>query len=297
MAMMGVRYPRYCPYTITQNPDGTETETLGVGKVMGKATVVNLTYNSEAAELAGDDGIAESVSPITGGTIENGLTDLLPTAKAEILGHELTETGGIIARADDSAPYMRVGFIGMHVIDGETKYKVIVNYRVKYSEPGPQYTTKDRTITLSGTTINGTIMRSADGLIYQEEFFDTVPAALVFLNEKLNITAGSIPELTATFSPTDGAADVPVGAGITITASNPIDHGGKEIVLYNNQNNTIVAVTRSIDATKKMITITPKQPLENATSYILSAGGLTDAYGQQLTGAAVIEFTTTAGSN
>nr|DAY51539.1 MAG TPA: tail tube protein [Caudoviricetes sp.] len=293
--MMGVRYPRYCPYTITQNPDGTETETLGVGKVMGKATVVNTTYNSEAAEIAGDDGIAESVSPITGGTIENGLTDLLPSAKAEILGHELTETGGVIARADDIAPYMRVGYIGMHVIDGENKYAVWINYRVKYSEPSPQYTTKGRTITLSGTTINGTIMRNADGIVYQEEIFDTVPAALTFLNEKLNITAGSIPEFTATFSPADGASDVPVGTSITITANNPVDHGGKEIVLYNNQINTVVPVTRSIDATKKIITITPKQALENATNYILSAGGLTDAYGQQLTGAAVIEFTTVAG--
>lgn len=293
MAKIGVRFPRYCPYTVTQNPDGTETEVLSVGKVMGKATSVNVTVNAETQRQAADDGDAEVVSEFTGGTIANGLNDLVDTVESELLGHELTEDGELIARSDDNAPYVRVGFVGSHLLNNKRLYKVIVYMRAKYAPPSAEYTTKGQTITFGDVTLNGALMRNSDGVWKREKTFETESAALAYLNEMLNMPSSTPDPFTAAFEPANGAVDVPLNQAIVITLSNVVDHGGNSVVVINTATNANVPITRTIDATKKIITVTPKAALLPETKYILTTGNLTDAYGQTVSGAAAIEFTTT----
>lgn len=288
MAKIGVRYPRYCPYTITQNPDGTETENLGTGKVMGKATSVNVTINAEAQTQYADDGPAEVVAEFTGGTIADGLNDLVDTAESELLGHEIDEDGVLIARSDDNAPYVRRGHVGSHLLNNQRLYKATVYMRVKYSPPSAEYTTKGQTINFGDVTLNGALMRNADGEWKQEKTFDNQAAAVAWLNEMLNI-GGTPPEFTLTSVPANGATGASKTDPIVITFTNVIDHGNATLV--NASTNAVVSATKAFDGTKKILTITPAAALGANTEYLVVLD-VTDAYAQQLS--AVISFTTGA---
>lgn len=288
MAKIGVRYPRYCPYTIVQNPDGTETEVLGTGKVMGKATSVNVTVNAEIQRQAADDGDAEVVAEFTGGTIANGLNDLVAGVESELLGHELAEDGELIARSDDNAPYARVGFIGSHLLNNQRLYKATVYMRAKYSPPGAEYTTKGQTVTFGDVTLNGALMRNADGVWKKEKTFTTQSEAVAYLNNLLNM-GGEPPELTYTSVPAAGATGASKADPIVITFANVIDHGNATLV--NAATNAVVPAAKSFDGTKKVLTITPNAALSAETEYLVVLD-ITDAYAQNLS--AVINFTTEA---
>ncbi|MDE4542260.1 major tail protein [Thermoanaerobacterium sp. R66] len=104
--------------------------------------------------------------------------------------------------------------------------------------------------------------------------------------------AGSPAAITLVSStPTDGATDVSSTAPITLTFSNPIE--SEAVTLINSTNGNIVAVTKSLDVTKKILTITPTAALSATTKYIVSIAGVVDAYGQALA-ATAIDFTTAA---
>lgn len=91
--------------------------------------------------------------------------------------------------------------------------------------------------------------------------------------------------------PADAATNVSKTAPITITFSNPIE--SEAVTLIDSTNGDIVAVTKSLDATKKILTITPTAALSATTKYIVSIAGVVDAYGQALA-ATAIDFTTAA---
>ena len=287
MAKIGVRYPKYCPYTVTQNADGTETETLGTGKVMGKAMGIDTTINADAVDQFADDGIAENTSEFTGGTIKNELNDLIDSAAAEILGSTITD-GELISNSDDNAPYMRHGFIVPKVLNNVKLYRAITYMRVKYAPPSESFNTKGKSIAFGSTTISGTIMRNKDKQWKREKTFDTEAAALAYLNEKMNIT-GTHDALTLTPVPANNATAVAVGSAITLTFNNPIDHGNAALI--NATTDAVVQSTKAFNGGKTVLTITPTSALTAATKYAVVVAGMADAYGQSLPDT-VIKFTT-----
>lgn len=290
MAKIGVRYPRYCPYTVTQNPDGTETETYGIGKVAGKATEINTTVNAEAVQQYADDAIAEASAPFTGGTVALGTNDLLDSVEAELCGHTINEDGVLIANADDEAPYVLFGFIYPAILSGIKKYGVRCYKRVKFAPPGDDLQTKGQTLAFQSVTISGTLMQNKDGDWKHQKLCDTLEQAMGYLNTWLHMPS-SHDALTCTPTPADAETGVEADANVVLTFNNPIDHGNA--VLVKASDNSIVAAAKTFNGAKTVLTIDPTASLTASTQYAVILTNMTDAYGQTLADT-VYTFTTGA---
>lgn len=290
MAKIGVRYPRYCTYTVTQNADGTETETLGTGKVAGKATEINTTVTANSVMQYADDAISEASAPFTGGTVAVGLNDLVDTAEAELCGHVIDGNGILTANADDEAPYVVFGFVYPALVSGVKKYGVRCYTRVKFAPPGDDLKTKGQNLEFAGVTINGTLMENKDGDWKKQKLCDTLDQAMALLNTWCNMPS-SYDALTCTPVPADAATSIAVDANITLTFNNPIDHGNA--VLVKTSDDTIIASAKTFNGAKTILTIDPTANLSNSTEYAIVLTSMTDAYGQTLADT-VYKFTTVA---
>lgn len=290
MALIGVRYPRYCPYTIQQQEDGSELEILQTGQVMGKATRVNVTINAEAVTQYADDGPAEVVTEFNSGTVQNDLNDLTAQTEADLLGKTLSD-GEIISSGDDNPPYCRVGWVESRILNNARSYIGQVFLRAKYSPPSKDLQTKGQTITFTGASLTGTLMLNADGNYERHKQFATVAEALAYVDQLCNM-GGTPPELTVTTSPENDASDVGVSSPIVATFSNIIDHGNA--ALFDATTYAAVPFTSAFDSTKKILTVTPSAPLTASTKYLFTLTGVTDAYNQTMENTA-ITFTTAAG--
>lgn len=287
MALIGVRYPRYCPYTIQQQEDGSELEILKPGKVMGKATRVNVTINAEPVIQYADDGPAETVTEFNNGTLQNDLNDLTNDVEADLLGKTYSD-GEIISGGDDNPPYCRVGWVESRLLNNNRRYIGQVYLRAKYSPPGKDLQTKGQTITFTGATLSAALMLNADGNYERHKDFATVQEALAYVDQLCNM-GGTPPELTVTTDPTNNASDVGLSDTITATFSNIIDHGNA--ALFNATTYDPVAITQEFDGTKKILTVTPTENFTASTKYLFVLTGVTDAYNQVLKDTA-ITFTT-----
>jgi hypothetical protein len=122
-----------------------------------------------------------------------------------------------------------------------------------------------------------------------------------------NIAISSIADVTApipTFDPTNGATDIIITATPIITFNEPVrktdgnalensDLGGLVTFRKTNSGGDPVPFSATIDATKKVITVTPTSSLENSQLYYLAMGAVEDASGNEST-ASNITFTTIA---
>lgn len=290
MAWIGVRYPRFCPYNVQIQEDGSELEVLGTGKVMGKAMRINITISADPVIQYADDGPAEVVTEFNSGTITNENNDLIASVEAELLGHTLQD-GEIIAKADDNPPYCRVGWVESRILNNVRSYVGQVYMRVKYSPPGKDLQTKGQSITFTGATLNGTIMLNADREYERHKDFATLNEAIAYIDNLLNM-GGEIPELTVTTVPANDATGVALDADVVATFSNVIDHGSA--ALFDATTYNPVAATSSFDSTKKILTVSPEENLTASTKYLFVLTGVVDAYNQALEDKA-ITFTTGAG--
>jgi phi13 family phage major tail protein len=103
---------------------------------------------------------------------------------------------------------------------------------------------------------------------------------------------GSPASFTLSSSPADAATGVAVDANIVLTFSNALA-GGREtgITLVNADTYAPVAVARSINAARKIVTLNPSSNLGATTDYIVVVHDVFDIHGQQLTDT-VVNFTT-----
>ena len=290
MASKGCRYPKVCPYTVTENSDGTETETYGVGKAFGKAANSDMTINAAPVNYYANDGIAESVSEFTDGTIKHEADTLVDSVEAEALGHIIDENGVMISGSDDSPPYEIYSVIVPQRINGVNKYLAVVLTRVQWEPQSGSYKSKEKSTTLSGTTINGTIMKNKDNTYMKKKMFDTEAQALAWQATECHMPS-SHDTLTCTPVPADAATNIAITANITLTFNNPIDHGNA--TLQNATTHAIIASTKTFNGGKTVLTIDPSASLTASTAYVITVTGMTDAYGQTLADT-VYTFTTAA---
>lgn len=91
--------------------------------------------------------------------------------------------------------------------------------------------------------------------------------------------------------PVDGATDVSRSAPVVITFNNPIN--SESVLLLNGTTGDPITATKSLDVTRKILTLTPSGNLAASTKHILVISGVVDAFGQSLTPQSR-DFTTTS---
>lgn len=184
MAKIGLKYPVAAKYG-----DGGYTG----GTMLGKAISASAKINISEAKLYADDALAESVKEFTGGTLTLGLDEISDEIAVLLFGHTKGEADGsepaeLTASADDSAPYVGVGFYGKSIKSGTATYRAIWYPKVQFKEPEEAMSTKAESTTFSTYSIEGDLMRDETGAWRKSAGFKTEAEAVAWLQRKAGIT-------------------------------------------------------------------------------------------------------------
>ena len=170
---------------LTEGENGTAS--YDGAKQLGKAVSCSVEITNNSASLYADDTLAESDTSFASGTITLGVADDDETIFADLLGHSTEDSAGggvVVTKAStDTAPYVGVGRIVTKMVNGAYKYKVEFLYKVKFSEPSADETTKGENVEFSTPEVEGMISALGDdnGTWGVAQTFDTKSDALTYL--------------------------------------------------------------------------------------------------------------------
>lgn len=165
------------------------------GAVLGEAMSANATYTFDNAELYSNDALKYTDKSFVEGTLSLGLTGMLATSRADILGHTAhSPNDGFTGNVTDSAPFVGVGFYGKTL---ENKYAAVFYPKVQFRDTGDNMVTRQKTTTFNTPTIEGTIMQDDDGDWIMYEVFTLEADAIAWLDGKVGISNTASGGLTA----------------------------------------------------------------------------------------------------
>ncbi len=178
MAKIGLTNFRYSK--LTEGPDGTPT--YAGAKKPGKAVSCNVEITNNDATLYADDTLAESDTSFQSGTVTMGIDEDDLETMAELLGHTIAD-GQLTRKAEDAAPYVGLGRVVTKMVEGKYKYKVEFLYKVKFSEPSQENTTKGESVEFATTEIEGMVTALKNGKWSEAKTFDQKDEAITFLED------------------------------------------------------------------------------------------------------------------
>lgn len=168
-------------YSVLTEADGVAS--YAGAKSLAKAIDCKVSIENYTAELYADDGLIESDYTFKKGTITLTIDEDDDAVFAELLGHSVDEETGEMVRKDtDVAPYVGVGRILTKIVNGVYKYKVEFLPKVKFSEPAQEEATKGDSIEFKTPTIEGTVTKLADGTWSKASTFATKNEAIEYLD-------------------------------------------------------------------------------------------------------------------
>lgn len=177
MAKIGLENFRYS--ILTESAEG-EPSYAGAKKP-AKAISCSVQITNNEARLFADNGLAESDTSFQSGTVTMGIDDEDLVTMAELLGHTISEEGELTRNADDTAPYVGLGRVITKMVNGAYKYKVEFLYKVKFSEPSQDDTTKGESLEFSTSEIEGIVAKLGNGKWSVAKAFDTKAEAITYL--------------------------------------------------------------------------------------------------------------------
>ncbi len=232
--------------------------------------------------------------------IDFELTQIPLEIRAILLGKVYDSATGRLFDNGGTPPDVAISF---RSLKSNGSYHYLQYLKGKFQPPSKELATKTDTPDPKGTKItftavktvyqfvqSGSVTDGSKGVEGDEDisnfsgatWFDAVQVPVV----------GSPAALTCTPSPVDGATGVAVGGNITLTFSNPLaGNAEKGILLVNQDTQAPVAVARTLNAARTVVTLNPTADLDALTDYLVVVHDVTDIYGQALANA-VYNFTT-----
>ena len=217
MAKIGLNNFRYG--ILTEGVDGTPSYDGAHKPAKAISCQVSITNND--AKLFADDGLAESDTSFSNGTVTAGIDEDDDVTQARLLGHTISQDGEMIRNANDVAPYVGWGRVIKKMVNGVIKHKVEFLYKVKFSEPSQDDNTKGENLTFSTPTLQGVVATLANGNWSKTETFDNHAEAIDYLESLLGGTPPTV-EYTVIYNENGGTgtiAPVTVEFGEVVTLS------------------------------------------------------------------------------
>lgn len=223
---------------------------------------------------------------------------------AELLGAVVdTASGRIFDDADPAeAPYFALGY-RFKKRNGSYRYRWYLKCRAE--KPMEEGVSESDKVNLKTTTLKVTAIKTlhlfdliGDGSrmkgvkrVHGDEDLDNFDGDTWF-DAVQQPSAGTPSAFSVTPVPADGATGVVISANLTLTFTNALA-GGREagITLINLDTQAPVAVARTINAARTIVTLNPNSNLGSSTDYAIIIHDVVDIHGQALTDA-VINFTT-----
>lgn len=185
MAIIGLNNFRYSK--LTELEDGTAQ--YAGAKKPARAVSCKVDISTSSATLYADDVLAESDTSFTGGTVTMGIDEEDNDTMADLLGHTKGEDGEIVRNANDTSPYVGLGRVVVKMVNGVRKYKVEFLYKVKFSEPSQDDSTKGENVEFKTSELQGTVSALANGDWSKAKTFATQAEAITYLEGLLKSTS------------------------------------------------------------------------------------------------------------
>lgn len=221
--------------------------------------------------------------------IEITLTELPSEMLALLSGSVFNAASGRIFDNTGVPPYVALGF---RALKSNGSYKYYWYQKVQFNPPEEGAATKaasatPRTLKLTGKAIKtvykwnlGTV---TDSIVRLKGDADTDNFSATSWFSQVQVPSVSAPSALAlsTSDPADGATGVLTSKIITLTFNNALTADAIYNVTVATAAGVLKACTNVLDATKKIMTITPTTALAGGTTYLISMG-VTDIYAQSL---------------
>ena len=202
---------------LTEQSDGSAT--YGVAQKPAKAISCKVDISNNDAKLYADDALAESDTTFQSGTVTLGIDDEDDIMLATLLGHEIT-SGEMVRNAYDVAPYVGLGRIITKIVNGSYKYKVEFLYKVKFSEPSQDNSTKGESVEFGTSELQGLVSSLANGDWSDSKTFNTLAEAQDYLEGFF----GSATPATVTYN-ANGGSGAPSAVSTYVGATINVDDG------------------------------------------------------------------------
>lgn len=202
---------------LTEASDGTPS--YGVAKKPAKAISCTVDITNNDVKLFADDGLAESDTTFQSGNVTIGIDDEDDIMLADLLGHEIVN-GEMIRNANDIAPYVGFGRILTKLVNGVYKYKVEFLYKVKFSEPSQDNSTKGESVEFGTSTLSGIVAKLGTGDWSASKTFNTMAEAKTYLESFF----GSATPATVTYN-ANGGSGAPAAVSTYVGATINVDDG------------------------------------------------------------------------
>lgn len=202
---------------LTEASDGTPS--YGVAQKPAKAISCKVDISNNDAKLYADDGLAESDTTFQSGTVTLGVDDEDDVVMATLLGYEITN-GETVRKATDIAPYVGLGRILTKMVGGVYKYKVEFLYKVKFSAPSFDETTRGESVEFGTSELSGQVASLANGVWSASKTFNTMEEAQSYLASFF----GSATSATVTYN-ANGGSDAPSAVSTYVGAIINVDDG------------------------------------------------------------------------
>ena len=199
MANKGLKYPVAAQY---HENNGVVSYSGGMALGAGVSVRISLTHNSE--QVYGSDTVVLTDKTVNGGTVALTTTHITDAVKVAVLGY--TEGGEVDAitharelsiNTATEPPYVGFGVYGETKDDhGVVAWRAVRVKRIQFVKPSEEYDTKTGNATFKTPSLEGEIMKAADGDWTVDATFSSEDGAVAWLNGK----AGISDEMTADIS-------------------------------------------------------------------------------------------------
>lgn len=202
MAKVGASNAHYALFVTEENAEAMPSYKSGFK--FGALMEANDNPNYTSGDLYGDDALEDSVDEFVDADIDLKACKLTSEDCAKIFGIELAEDGTFAYPTEGTVPFGALGYIQTLRRRKEKFFRAFFFPKVKPQVTGDSLITKGQSISFDGESLKFKAykpLKSGVSWKYKNEF-PTLPEAITWLKEKLNIAE---PE-TATETPTETPA-------------------------------------------------------------------------------------------
>ena len=207
--------------------------------------------------------------------------DLDQAQEAFLLGKTITDNY-VLDNSEDIPPYVAL----MYELTYDDKSSKFVQWdKLRFMEPNPNGSTKTDTVEYQTQELVGqAISRLADSRRKRTRIATASEVDSVRTSFFANANDASVTALNVTEVPTDGTTGIVITIAPTLTFNNemqPTLANNSNVQLIECGTGDTISSTISIDATNKIVTITPDSSLSGTTQYIINlSDNLRDIFGQ-----------------
>ena len=189
MAYIGLPYYGYCPITVTTNDDGSETETLGTGKITRAVISYAGENDSDSSELWAGDRREQRDAGAPSAKLTINRSYLSLADEAELCGHSYDESTKTLEHKEgDTSALVRVAALGkLKTPERKVAYRLVGYYRASFDPVDENLNTASKSTSYSTTQLDGAAECNCDGNFVKKQEFDSYEKALAALKTFLNI--------------------------------------------------------------------------------------------------------------